>query len=162
MDSTGWRTYQLAVINICGCKRPGSIRRKRPLLNIVFVCLGRTKENQGKLSVVKTQVGSKAFRVNSSPAALTGSNSPWHGVVRCNIMPLLLDPLCSTEKPGKQPVLLLWWTPLMMMWEAGEEKTKNWSWGVKKQEWERESLHHNVDTRKTVFFHLFAFLAARV
>jgi hypothetical protein len=35
---------------------------------------------------------------------------------------------------------------------------------VKKQEREREgekSLHHNVDTRKTVFFQLFAFLAAR-
>jgi len=47
-----------------------------------------------------------ASRVNSSLAGLTtlseGSNSPWHGVLHCNITPILLDAFCSMEKPGKR------------------------------------------------------------
>jgi len=31
-----------------------------------------------------------------------GSNSPWHGVLHCNITPILLDAFCSMEKPGKR------------------------------------------------------------
>lgn len=84
--------------------------------------------------MVKTHVGknkhrgTKASRVNSSLVGLSslseGSDSPWHGVLQCNITPVRLDAFYSAEKPGKRPDAPL----LQLVVNPINDDVKNWRW----------------------------------